>query len=170
MRVLLVFVLVGCSGIPATAQEQERKLIDRILKPDMSLQNNAQTKEFAARGPTMTRQARTKSFYVPERRAERQFPDDRAFRAKKFDTQESRFSQQQAKLTARSRVQKADTPYATPAYSGVKSARDNDKAAEVSEFPNTRPFLLRGKSQKALSQQDRPLTIEQVRELLNKNE
>lgn len=31
------------------------------------------------------------------------------------------------------------------------------------------PFLDRGKSQKALSARDKPLTIEQVRELLNKN-
>ena len=36
-------------------------------------------------------------------------------------------------------------------------------------FAGNRPFLGQGKSQKALSAQDRPLTIEQVRELLNKN-
>ena len=40
---------------------------------------------------------------------------------------------------------------------------------QVRDFPGTRPFLVQGKSQKALSQQDKPLTIDQVRELLNKN-
>jgi hypothetical protein len=36
-------------------------------------------------------------------------------------------------------------------------------------FAGNRPFLDQGKSQKALSRQNPPLTIEQVRELLNKN-
>jgi hypothetical protein len=39
----------------------------------------------------------------------------------------------------------------------------------ASDYPGTRPFLAHGKSQKALSAQDRALTIDEVRELLNKN-
>jgi hypothetical protein len=37
------------------------------------------------------------------------------------------------------------------------------------DFGGNRPFLGQGKSQKALHSQDRPLTIDEVRELLNKN-
>jgi hypothetical protein len=44
-----------------------------------------------------------------------------------------------------------------------------NKLTDVREFSGTRPFLVRGKSQKALSAQDRPLSIDDVRELLNKN-
>ena len=47
--------------------------------------------------------------------------------------------------------------------------RATERTYPVSEFSGTRPFLVRGKSQKALSQQDRPLSIDEVRELLNKN-
>ena len=45
----------------------------------------------------------------------------------------------------------------------------NDRAIATGNFTNSRAFLDKGKSQKALSQQSKPLTIEQVRELLNKN-
>jgi hypothetical protein len=43
------------------------------------------------------------------------------------------------------------------------------RAIATRDFASSRTFLDQGKSQKALSQQDKPLTIEQVRELLNKN-
>jgi len=37
------------------------------------------------------------------------------------------------------------------------------------DYAGIRPFLDQGKSQKSLSAQNKQLTIEQVRELLNKN-
>jgi hypothetical protein len=40
---------------------------------------------------------------------------------------------------------------------------------ETRNNPTNRPFLVQGKSQKVLDQQKPTLTIEQVRELLNKN-
>src|ERR1022692_4651115 len=52
---------------------------------------------------------------------------------------------------------------------GVRRAADGDKKVNGRDFAGNRPFLGQGKSQKALSTQDKPLTIEQVRELLNKN-
>ncbi|MBA2744260.1 MAG: hypothetical protein H0U43_08155, partial [Chthoniobacterales bacterium] len=55
-------------------------------------------------------------------------------------------------------------------YSGVRPAFDAQKAVATSEFDDARrPFLVQGKSQKSLSAKDEPLTLEQVRELLNKN-
>jgi hypothetical protein len=152
----------------ATAQEQERKLIDRILKPDMSLQNSVQEKQFVARGATATRQAPTKEFYVRERKPEKSF-FTRVFGTKNFNARNSRYQNMQASLATRTRIAKADVPYSTAAYRDVEPAREAEKAVEVSEFSGSRPFLIQGKSQKALSQKDTPLTIEQVRELLNKN-
>src|SRR5207302_8409092 len=43
---LLLLAALPC----ARGQDQERKLLDRILKPDMSLQNEAQNKKFIADG------------------------------------------------------------------------------------------------------------------------
>ena len=156
--------LLGSAG----AQEQERKLMDRLLKPDMSLQNPVQSRQFVARGSTTTKQARTREFYVRDRPPEKGF-FGRLFRTKDFSTKNARYADMQASVATRTRVAKADVPYRTAAYRDVDSARESDQAAAVSEFAGTRPFLIQGKSQKALSQQDRALTIDEVRELLNKN-
>jgi hypothetical protein len=151
------------------AQVQEKKLIDRLLEPDMSLQNNAQNKQFATRGSTTTKQARTKSFYVRERKREKEFSGVRNFFAKMFRTRRSRYSDVQANLKTRSQVKTPQIPASTSAYATAPPALASNKRYDTSEFSGSRPFLARGKSQKALSAQDRPLTIDEVRELLNKN-
>ena len=43
---LLVLTALSC----VRGQDQERKLLDRLLKPDMTLQNDAQHKNFVADG------------------------------------------------------------------------------------------------------------------------
>ena len=161
-------VLTLCLIAGASAQEQEKKLIDRLLKPDTSLQNSMQEKQFVARGSTISKQARTKSFHVPARPVEKNFAAG-SFRTREFGTKTSRYQNAQARLTPRTKVAKVDVPYSTTSYRDVEPAREAGKAAEVPDFSGTRPFLIEGKSQKSLSRQDRPLTIDQVRELLNKN-
>ncbi len=76
-----------------------------------------------------------------------------------------------ADISSRSIIPKSGEPYPTPAYSdGARNASDADKSLSVLNFRDRdRAFLVRGKSQKALSAQDRQLTIAEVRELLNKN-
>jgi len=154
--------------LTARAQQQEQKLLDRLLKPDMSLESNLQTKQFTTGGATLDKKARTKAFYVRDRRAEKQFVTG-DFKTKEFGTKRSRYQQQAANVASRTTVAKVDTPYPTASYPGVRAARESDKTVEASNYPDTRPFLVRGKSQKSLSAQDRPLTIDEVRELLNKN-
>jgi hypothetical protein len=60
------------------------------------------------------------------------------------------------------------TEMATATYA-TQSARENGKNVPGAPFASSRPFSVQGKSQKALNARDTPLTIEQVRELLNKN-
>ena len=171
MRAAVLFCLVALSIVGAAhaqEQEQERKLMDRLLKPDMSLQNSVQQKEFVLRGTAPTKQAPSKVFHVAGRRPEKRFSTG-GFRTKDFGTKASRYQDAPATLSTRTQIAKADVPYETPAYRDTRTARDVDKSAAVSEFDGTRPFLIQGKSQKILSQQDRPLTIDEVRELLNKN-
>jgi hypothetical protein len=52
---------------------------------------------------------------------------------------------------------------------GVSTNAYSAKKYATRDFAGNRPFLGQGKSQKALHAQDRPLTIDEVRELLNKN-
>ncbi len=92
------------------------------------------------------------------------------YNAKPFKPRHAQFGTTSANLNTRGRIPNADVAYPTPGFAGVKPMRGGDKAVESFAFAEgSRPFLVRGKSQKALSQQDTPLTVEQVRELLNKN-
>jgi hypothetical protein len=51
----------------------------------------------------------------------------------------------------------------------VRSSSDATKIAQVREYADQRPFRGKGTRQKILSQQDKPLTIDEVRELLNRS-
>ena len=64
---------------------------------------------------------------------------------------------------------KTDTVHVASLADGARVAPESGRSVAVGSFAGNRPFLGRGKSQKALSARDTPLTIEQVRELLNKN-
>ena len=70
---------------------------------------------------------------------------------------------------ARSRVTLIDHDYPVSAANIIRDASENGRTTNVTEFLGTRPFLDPGKSQKSLSTKNPPMTIEQVRELLNKN-
>ncbi len=59
--------------------------------------------------------------------------------------------------------------YANQTARGTRDAPQADKKVATRTYAENRPFLDEGKSQKSLNRQNAPLTIEQVRELLNKN-
>src|SRR6266540_4086939 len=71
-------------------------------------------------------------------------------------------SSQQAMINSR-------PSYANQTARGVRDAPQSDKRVATRAYAENRPFLDEGKSQKSLNRQNAPLTIEQVRELLNKN-
>ncbi|MEP6821959.1 MAG: hypothetical protein ABI946_06370 [Chthoniobacterales bacterium] len=165
--IILVLVLGVCSS---RAQVQEKKLIDRLLEPDMTLQNSAQDKKFTIGGNAQTKTAPTKSFYVAERPKEKKFQGARDFLTKIFGTRSSRAGDKKASLTTRGKIALPQIPGNASAYASARPAHTSSETYPVSEYSEAnKPFLVQGKSQKALSQQDSPLTIDQVRELLNKN-
>lgn len=168
VRAIFAAVIILATATVSQAQEQEKKLIDRLLKPNMSLQSDVQGKTFVPRGTISTRKAATKSFYVANRSPEKGYTNVRKVAGKVFYTQESQLPQRRANTTSRTTFAKLDTPYATSAYS-TRAAFGVEKKVETSEYAGTRPFLVRGKSPKALSSQNHPMTIDEVRELLNKN-
>jgi len=165
-RLAIAFVLLSIAS--ANAQQQDKKLLDRLLKPDASLQLNVQDKQFVAGGAVLTKKARTKPFFVSQRSWEKQYGGTKEFQAKEFAAAQSRFASRQADTSSRNKLTKIDSPYSTTAYV-TRDAIDAAKKVDTADYPGARPFLLRGKSQKSLSAQDRQLTIDEVRELLNKN-
>src|SRR5450432_3387495 len=81
--VLLILLLV----LPRLcAQEQERKLIDRLLKPDLTLQNSAQNKQFAIKSTSGDRQLKTRRFFWQHKTITKTFSDTRSFSKRSFQT------------------------------------------------------------------------------------
>jgi hypothetical protein len=159
------------------AQEQERKLIDRLLRPDMTLQNCAQNKKFVTTRVALAtgrvrpiggqdRQVKTKKFAWQEKT--KTFSGTREFPSRQIHSRSFNGSKAAAGLDAK-KVWKSDLVFRTHAAANMRIAADADKKVIGRDFADNHPFRGQGKSQKALSQLDRPLTIEQVRELLNKN-
>jgi hypothetical protein len=159
---LFAFVFLALAAV-SHAQEQERKLIDRLLSPDTKLSNPAQNKKFNGGTEASTRSASTKTFYVSEKNLTKSFVADRQAPTSIFST--------------RSYIPKSAVVPPSAPMKGfeMKKPRDVSTAASPAkkyatrDFAGNRPFLGQGKSQKALHAQDRPLTIDEVRELLNKN-
>ena len=168
MRIAVIATILFASATIGSAQQQERKLIDRLLRPDVSLQNDAQNKQFTPGGTVSTKKVATKEFYVSSRSPEKKYTNVRDVSVTEFQTKPSPLAQQKADTETRTNFTKVYRPYPTATYA-TRGAAEAEKTIEAYEYADTRPFLVRGKSQKSLSAQDRPLTIEEVRELLNKN-
>jgi hypothetical protein len=164
---VLIFVVMGLSTVHA--QQQEQRLVDRLLKPDTTLGNNAQDKKFVAKSKKIEQQAPVKSFYVADKPQTKSFARQRDYSATEFAAHHFRDGELNA--TMQGRAQRVNT-FVVDGATGtlvVRDVTDGKKKIASSEFEGERPFLDQGKSQKALSQHGTPLTIEQVRELLNKN-
>jgi hypothetical protein len=168
-------VVIGILFIGVTtslAQDQERRLIDRILKPNTVLANPAQNKKFAnTRSASFDKPVSLRPFYAPQKTAPKTFPDQREFTPRQFAARHFRAGDSVANVSPRSQLKNSDTMIATPAATaGNRVAPESTTSRNtVRDYAGTRPFLDQGKSQKSLSAQNRQLTIEQVRELLNKS-
>ncbi|CAN5515415.1 hypothetical protein BH18VER1_BH18VER1_01400 [soil metagenome] len=169
LRIPLTALL--CLGATtALAQEQEGKLMDRIMRPNMSLQNTAEGKQFVSKKATTRKSVPTKTFQYSERRWGKSYAGMRKIQPGQFHTTTSRYQSTQATLRTRNEMLEKRSSYNSSAYAGVRAASDATRKFDGSEFNEAdRKFLVQGKSQKSLSAKDEPLTIEQVRELLNKN-
>lgn len=171
MRAIVAIGII-CFGVSTVfAQKQERRLIDRLLKPDTELVNPAQTKKFSdKRSASFDKPARTATFYSPQKSVTKTFAGERSLTPRQFAARHFRAGDSAAYISSRSQPPKGDTMIATPvSTAGTREAPESNVSSPVREYARTRPFLDKGKSQKSLHAQDKPLTIEQVRELLNKS-
>jgi hypothetical protein len=170
---MVVVIGIVFTGVTTSfAQDQERKLIDRLLKPDTTLVNPAQNKKFGDTRPaSFDKPVSLRPFYAPQKTAPKTFPDQREFTPRQFAARHFRAGDSVANVSPRSQLKNSDTMIATPtATAGARVAPETTTNRNtVRDYPGTRPFLDQGKSQRSLSAQNRQLTIEQVRELLNKS-
>lgn len=167
-----IFLLLGltCFYLPAGAQEQERKLADRLLRPDMSLANPAQDKQFiAAGGTSVDKEFVARSFATGDEAASKSFGGAKGFFARIFGTKNFARADAAANTKPNPEIAKANTPFTTKDSALVRPSSDATRTASTEEYADQRPFLGQGTRQKMLNRENQPLTIDEVRELLNKN-
>ena len=166
---LAVCVLFFAALLCARAQDQERKLVDRLLRPDMSLQNSEQKKKFIADRTSVNRKATVGTFYVEKKSNSKTFSGTREFSALEFNSRSFHGSRSAFQHSSQQVNGNSERVYPTQTARGPRAAPQSGKKVASRAYAENRPFLEEGKSQKSLNRQNAPLTIEQVRELLNKN-
>lgn len=166
---MIIISLALSAGVAATrAQEQEAKLVDRLLRPNMSLVNSAQGRQFGAAGTLVTKKVPVKNFCTRERAPAKSFAAGTASSPGQLATRRFVARDETANISTKSQSP-TDIVFVASAAQSSRVAPESGRNLTAAPFSGNRPFSGRGKSQKALSARDTPLTIEQVRELLNKN-
>ena len=163
----MLLLAVLCS---ASAQDQEKKLVDRLLKPDMALQNDAQNKKFVGDGSaSINKRANVGSFFVHQKPRSKDFSGTRDFSTTQFYSQTYQGGRTAYEASSQQTLANSKAPYANQTAHGVRDATQSGKKVASRAYGGNRPFLNEGTNQKSLNRHNEPLTIEQVRELLNKN-
>jgi len=167
LLVIPVLFLAGVSGL--RAQDQERKLVDRLLRPDTTLQSSEQKKKFVADGTSINKKASVGTFYVEKKPNFKKFSKKGEFSTRQFDSRSFHGNRRAFENSSQQTVGNSRMAYPTQTARGPRDAPQSDKKVASRAYAENRPFLDQGKSQKSLNRQNAPLTIDQVRELLNKN-
>ena len=167
MRVLLPLFCAILIATSVRAQKQERSLIDRLLRPDMTLKNVAQDKKFATRAAPGRENKSVGTFYVPPRAAGKNFLTRQNGSTKHL---QPGFFNSGGHTVSLPQNQTLRSAYlSNSSLVEIRDGSDNRKKVDTRNFSGEHSYLAQGKSQKALDRKNAPLSIEQVRELLNKN-
>ncbi len=176
------------SGGALHAQEQERKLLDRILAPDLSLDYTANRKEFS-------KESRVNQSFRSDRQTILKTFNAKDFKSKEFNAKtfrgdkahwqgETTFDAKDARVDQTESLRRSVKEYGTKDVP-VKTAYDAEKSEAVKEYAaGQRKSGYRGKSQDKIdlygpqaldtivteSSFTELKTIDDIRNLLNKNE
>jgi hypothetical protein len=167
-KLLTTWVLLLAAASCLRAQDQERKLVDRLLRPDMTLQSSEQKKKFIADGTSINKKVSVGTFYVGKKPNSKTFSSTREFSTRQFNSRPFHGNRSAFESTSQ-QVGNSRVAYSTQTARGPRDAPQSDKKIASRAYAENRPFLEQGKSQKSLNRRNAPLTIDQVRELLNKN-
>src|SRR5438046_10698621 len=112
-RSVVPFLLLLIAFSFARAQDQESKLVERLLKPDMTLQNTAQNKKFIADGASINKKATVGTFYFQEKSNSRSFSGTRDFSARQFNSQSFHGTRSASGISSQQAVGDSRPAYAT---------------------------------------------------------
>lgn len=168
---LAVWTLLACVALAprcAMAQQQERKLAERLMQPDMTLGAYEQNKTFGqGKGFRTDSKAQVKEFYFTGRfKPDKEF-STKEFRSKEFGGRDAKFETKEAPTKTN---QAADKRFETKS-ADVKDARESNKAFSTTAYANAKDAQVHGTAQGSIDEEHNkgPKTIDDVRELLNKN-
>ena len=168
MRWLLTICLTCLCFSADWAQQREPSLVDRLLRPNMELQNNAQGKKFVASSAAIRYRGSVGTFLLQPNRVEKSFDNTPALTTTDYPSRS--LTTPRAIPSAQNR--RANIPGPVVGSSSVRdihSAHEAHTASASRTFADQHQFQEQGKSQKSLDRQNPPMTIDQVRDLLNKN-
>jgi hypothetical protein len=171
VRWVVFLCLFGTCFVTSWAKDPERSLVDRLLRPNIDLQNNAQGKTFSADSKVVERRGNERrgnvgTFFVKPAGKQKSFVDTRAVATKEYP---SRSFQTGSRMSFSTREANLPGQLTTSSARGIRAAYDARVEVSGRSFADKRAFREEGKRQKSLDRQNPPLTIDQVRELLNKN-
>jgi len=174
MRLSLALALIAVLTLPISlqAQQQERKLLDRIQRPNTELTNPMQAKAFeGGGGVTMKSASIGKIPYDSGKTANlKEFSGARSFLGIKNPWFGNRIFETNAAPFSGSANLKSAFPVRDAAVAGFPKS---DKKARVSSSDlGNRPFLIQGNSAHGLDQISdkisKEMTIDDIRDILNK--
>ena len=171
MRWIFLLLCLMSFSFVARAQEQEKKLTDRLLRPDMTLASTEQNKKFIAVGGTpVDKEFVAKSFSTSEATS-KSFAGTKGFFARVFGTKTYTRAEAAANAKTNADIAYANTQFATKESSLIRPSSDSSRKVRAQDYADQGPFLAKGTRQEILNQQqeNKPLTIDEVRELLNKS-
>ena len=108
-------------------------------------------------------------FSFTRNRARKIIPGTRDFSTTQFYSQTYRGGRTAHEVSSQQTLANSKASYANQTARGVRDAPQSGKKVASHAYGGNRPFLNEGTNQKSLNRHSEPLTIEQVRELLNKN-
>ncbi len=188
VRLFLQILWLVCAVTPAFAQQQERKLLDRLLRPDETLEFDLRKSSTIGNRGYATGSARVKEFSYTQK------TEPKSFRTRDFHGTKSawmgdfKYSTKEANSRGKYEIPNVGKAADTKTMR-VKAAAESDKTMATRELPEAnreyRGSLIRPRSQDRLTQQGpaaqgdrtigwqggslKPMTIDDIRELLNKN-
>jgi hypothetical protein len=164
------------TGVCCLAQQEDKKLLERVLaKPDMSLMNPMNEKKFEGAGYLLKKNTDgAPSFMFDQKLSLGKYRNLRSFLGLRNPWFGKRvYESSQASLWSKTLVVNADTMVPVNSAKIEKFYQADKKAAKREEPVKTSAYLGGGSAQGRLDQIsdkiDKKMTIEEVRQLLNKN-
>ncbi len=139
------------------------------MEPNMSLENDAQNKKFTADKTSVHKKANVQTFYVEQKSPGKNYSGTREFSSNQFVSRNFNQPSDAAVQNLAGKKSAAGNYSESTKVAATKASSDANKGQSSRDYAGNRPYLEQGKSQKSLNRKNKPMTIEEVRELLNKN-